>query len=382
MRIAIFTDTFAPEINGVARTLDKLAVYLEKEQIEYKIFAPESRNADPMTSQVQRITSLPFFLYPECRVALLNPMHIQQELKQFKPTLIHVATPFNLGLYGMYYGKKHGIPMVASYHTHFDDYLAYYHLQFLQKWIWTYMIWFHRPFSKVYVPSESAKEKLLSKSVHDQIEIWARGVNHNVYTPQNRTQEFRTTLGITEKNILLYVGRIAPEKNIQVVLDTFHALPEQIKQETHLLIVGDGPLLPTLRKNVHPKITFAGFRKGQELANIYASADLFLFPSSTETFGNVVLEAMASGLPVIGSNVGGVKHLITHGLNGFVCDPNDNKQLVSHVSTLLRNKSTREKFSQEARKSALMYSWDDIFQKLVLSYAQVIERSVKLHQAS
>lgn len=130
MRIAIFSDTFAPEINGVARTLKRYTNYLDEQKIEFKLFVPDSSTAVPAVPQVQRFTSIPFLLYPECRIALPNPLDIKQALAEFKPTLIHIATPFNLGLYGLHYGKKYNIPMVASYHTHFDDYLKYNHLTF------------------------------------------------------------------------------------------------------------------------------------------------------------------------------------------------------------------------------------------------------------
>ena len=153
MKIAIFTDTFYPDINGVARTLKRFTDYLDHQNIEFKVFAPETTTNEYISENIHRFKSLSFFLYPECRLALPNVLHIKAELQNFSPDIIHVATPFNLGLCGVYYAKKLNIPLVGSYHTDFDQYLQYYDLQFLSKWVWKYMAWFHAPFQKIFVPS-------------------------------------------------------------------------------------------------------------------------------------------------------------------------------------------------------------------------------------
>src|SRR5690606_12940680 len=238
-RIAIFSDTYAPEINGVALTLKRYTDFLEKKVIEYQLFVPAVSTPVPSVPQVERLTSIPFLLYHDLRFTLPNPAQINQVLDNFKPTLIHIATPFNLGLSGLQYGKKQGIPMVASYHTHFDDYLEYYHLAFLKKWIWKYMEWFHRPFEKIYVPSQSTKEKLIGKKMHSDIDIWGRGVDHQLFSPKKKDKAFfKEQFGIQDKKIILYVGRIAPEKDIDIVLDTYQSLSDSIKKDTQLVIIG------------------------------------------------------------------------------------------------------------------------------------------------
>jgi len=379
MRIAIFSDTYAPEVNGVARTLKRYTDYLENQGIEYRLFVPESSTPVPSVPQVQRFTSIPFLLYGECRLAIPNPRQIKQALDEFKPTLIHIATPFNLGLFGLHYGKKHCIPMIASYHTNFDDYLEYYHLTFLKKWIWKYMYWFHRSFEKVYVPSESTKEKLVSHNIHHEIEVWSRGVNHQFYSPGKRSKVFfREQYKIKEKNILLYVGRIAPEKDIHIVLESFYSLPEHIKKETHLVIVGDGPLFRMLSEQHQSNITWTGFLEGEQLAKVYASSDLFIFPSPTETFGNVVLEALSSGLPVIGADAGGVQHLVTDGVNGYLCEPKNVEAFVSRTAQLFENHLLRLRFSCDARHFAKTKSWDEIFEQLIASFNGVVKRKKKM----
>jgi glycosyltransferase involved in cell wall biosynthesis len=153
MKIAIFTDTFYPDINGVARTLKRLTSYFEEKNIAFKIFAPDSQSHEYSSTNIHFFKSRSFFLYPECRLAFPNLLDIKSALQNFSPDLIHVATPFNIGLCGVYYAKKLNIPLVGSYHTNFDDYLHYYDLQFLSKIHWKYMHWFHRTCRKLFVPS-------------------------------------------------------------------------------------------------------------------------------------------------------------------------------------------------------------------------------------
>jgi glycosyltransferase involved in cell wall biosynthesis len=263
MRIAIFSDTYTPEINGVARTLNRFIENLEKKGIEYRLFVPESRVSLPTVPQIERFMSLPLVFYSECRLALPNPTRIKETLDKFNPTIIHITTPFNLGLFGLHYGKHNNIPMVASYHTHFDQYLDCYNLSFLKKWVWKYLQWFHQPFEKVYAPSESTKEKLLLKKIHSQIEIWGRGVDHILFSPTKRTNNIREKYKIKEKNILLFVGRIAQEKDIQTVLNTFSSLSNPLQIETHLLIVVTVPFLISSQKINIPKLPLPGLKKAK-----------------------------------------------------------------------------------------------------------------------
>ena len=178
---------------------------------------------------------------------------------------------------------------------------------------------------------------------------------------------------IKEKNILLYVGRVSPEKNVPLVIETFQSLPPHLKKDTHLLIVGDGPLLKQLKQQNMNQVTFTGFLEEEELAMVYASSDLFIFPSTTETFGNVVLEAMGSGLPVIGSNQGGVKHLIQHDKTGYACASSN--ELLEGTIRLLEDSALRKQFANNARQYALTQSWDRIFDQLIYNCMEVVKKA-------
>lgn len=375
MKIAFFTDTFTPQVNGVARTLQRLAEYLDHNEIDYRFFAPESKEEDDrFSAQVFRFASLPFFLYPECRLALPKFSYIKKELETFQPDIIHIVTPFNMGLTGLAYGKKLNIPIVGSYHTHFDRYLEYYDLQFLSKFIWKYMNWFHRSFQKTFVPSMETKKEVERKGFSN-VSIWSRGVNGHTFHPYFSSARLRDQYEIKAPYILSFVGRLAPEKDLDILMKVAHQLPERIKEQVHWLIVGDGPLLKELQKGKPNNMTFTGYLKGEALAELYASSNLFVFPSTTETFGNVVLEANACGTAVIGARAGGVQEIIRHKQTGLLCEPKNIESHVSSIGRLIDHPSLLKEMGREARKFALSQSWDAIFSDLLFQYEKVIEQN-------
>ena len=380
MKIAFFTDTFYPEINGVAKTLKRLTDYLEEQNIEVKVFAPSAINNEYASTNIQRFKSLPFFLYPECRLAFPNVFHIKTELQKFSPDLIHVATPFNMGLCGVYYAKKLNIPLVGSYHTDFNYYLQYYDLDFLSKYLWKYMNWFHRPFKKTFVPTNETLEQLKREGFMN-LEIWPRGVDASLYHPYYDKLTVRQKYGIRKKYLLLYVGRLAPEKDVGKLLEIAKLLPNEINEQVQWLIVGDGPMRTQLQNHAQPNMLFTGFLKGEELAELYSTAELFVFPSPTETFGNVVLESLASGTPVIGTNSGGVKNIIQNNTTGYLCKMGDAQDFANSITYLLNKHSLRRQMGFEGRHYALSQKWDKIFDELLFHYADVIDEPKKQRYA-
>ncbi|MDQ1911694.1 glycosyltransferase family 1 protein [Paenibacillus sp. GD4] len=378
MRVAIFTDTFLPDINGVAKTLGRWVDYLESRGVECKVFAPQSQSPENTDRQtVERFYSIPFLLYPECRMAILSPINLRRTWKAFAPDLIHVATPFNLGLLGLFYAKRNHIPLVASYHTHFDQYLSYYKLQWMEPMLWRYMLWFHQECRKIYVPSRSTREHLLDKGLHN-LEIWSRGVEVNLFHPFVDRRKVLAECNIDPSHfVLLYVGRLAPEKSIDVLLAAFDGLCDDIRTRSHLIIAGDGPLLGPLQEQYADRkdVTFTGFKMGKELSELYAAADAFVFPSATETFGNVVLEAMASGTAVIGAAAGGVKDNIEHGRTGLLCPPGEPAAFTRAMQVLYSDPLYRLELAREGRSYSLGQSWEHIFSRLYGSYLDVVSEA-------
>lgn len=379
MKLALFSDTFYPQINGVARTLKRFTSYLENNQVEYKVIMPSIEELPEMEcDHYYAMKSLPLFLYPECRLAIPQLFGLHDELNKFNPDLLHVATPFTIGLFGMRYGKKENIPMVASYHTHFDRYLAYYHLEFLSPLLWRYLQWFHRQFEKTFVPSEETKQILYAKRF-TEVEIWSRGVDCDMFTPHNHNSFIREKYNITKKYIFLYVGRLAPEKDLEILHEMINQMPSPLRENIHWLIVGDGPsrnIVDQWEKE-HFNVTCAGYLSGEELASVYRDADLFVFPSTTETFGNVVLEAAASGLPAIVSNRGGVTEIVQDGVTGRICEAGNAASFIQSAVSMLDDPLLLQSMKLKARNYALTQSWSVIFGNLLMQYEEVAYKKNK-----
>lgn len=372
MKIAIFTDTFYPDVNGVARTLKRLTSYFEAQNIDYKIFAPDSNIKDYVSSNLHRFKSLSLSLYPECRLAFPNLLQIKSVLQSFSPDLIHVATPFTLGLSGVYFAKKLNIPLVGSYHTNFDHYLQYYDLPFLSKIHWKYMHWFYRTCNKIFVPSTETYLHLKHRGFTN-LEIWARGVDCQLFHPNYDKTAVHELYCPQGKYLLTYVGRLAQEKDINTLLATAKSMPLEMNEKIHWLIVGDGPSREELQAQSVPNMTFTGYLNGKCLSEVYSASDLFVFPSPTETFGNVVLESLASGTPVIGAKSGGVKNIIKSGLTGYLCKAGSVQEFQDAILQLLNNDKLRDQMGIAGRNYALTQQWDTIFENLVWHYTCAID---------
>ncbi|KON86542.1 glycosyl transferase [Sporosarcina globispora] len=374
MKIAFFTDTFYPDINGVARTLKRFTDYLSEQNIAVKIFAPANQPDEYVPSHIHRFKSASFFLYPECRLAFPNYFQVKAELEKFNPDLIHVATPFNLGLSGIYCAKKLNIPLAGSYHTDFDYYLEFYDLRFLSGILWKYMTWFHSSFKKTFVPSIETLQQLKQHGFTN-LEIWPRGVDCQLFHPHYDKLSVRHEYSIRKKYLLTYAGRLAPEKNVDILLDIAQLIPPDLNENIHWLIVGDGPLRRKIQAAAPKNMTFTGYLTGQQLAEVYSASDLFVFPSPTETFGNVVLESLASGTPVIGANSGGVKSIIQNGVTGHLCKPGNAEDFSQSITNLLMNPKVRTQMGFDGREYALTQRWDGIFNNLIGQYEAIIGES-------
>ncbi|MFB9325226.1 glycosyltransferase family 4 protein [Paenibacillus aurantiacus] len=372
MRLAIFTDTYEPEVNGVARTLGRWADYLKRQGIPVQVFAPDpaASAAEPAPSAVERFASLPFYLYPECRLALPNPRHIRRALQSFQPTLIHVATPFNLGLCGIHYARKYEIPLVASYHTHFDRYLPFYNLQWMVKMLWRYLNWFHQDASRIFVPSASTRGELLGRGWDEhRLSVWPRGIDARLYHPVVDRSGLLAAHGIEPGQfVVFYAGRLAPEKNVETALAAFALFRERACPDARLVMAGDGPSAQGLKEQAASlglPVHFLGFTPPKQLQQWYAASDVFLFPSPTETFGNVVLESMACGTPVVTASSGGVADIVEPMATGILCDPASPEAFADALTLLHDQPQLRASMAIQAMAYARSQSWDDIFGRLL-----------------
>ncbi|EGO64224.1 glycosyltransferase family 4 protein [Acetonema longum] len=372
MRIALFTDTFTPQINGVSRTYQRLVSYLQSQGIETMVLAPSGNGPDGEQQGVIRFLSCDFFLYPECQIAWPNYFSLCSALDRFRPDLVHIATPFVLGLAGLKYADSRGLPKVAVFHTNFPQYLDYYRMPLLKKLAWRFLRWFHTQADRNYCPSQETR-RLLARHGIPRVDLWSRGVDHTLFNPMWHSGDLRRLHGVGDKTVLLYVGRLAPEKNVEILLQALTAANASING-LHLWIVGDGPARPALEAMAPANVTFMGYRAGQDLAGLYASADIFVCPSVTETFGNVILEAMASGLPVVAPMAGGIKENLFPMKTGLDCLPLNSLSMAEAIIRLARDRELRISLAAQAFQHASEQTWEMVFGRLVDSYRDVIER--------
>jgi glycosyltransferase involved in cell wall biosynthesis len=372
LKIAIFTDTFIPQVNGVARTVGRLAKVLAEYNISCMVLAPDTGLEGDQEYRVNFSPGFDLPVYQECKVAIPAYSAICREVEKFKPDVVHLVTEFSMGLCGLKYASSHNVPKVSSYHTNFPQYLSYYRMNFLTNWVWKYMRWFHNHCQINYCPSQ-ATLKLLEKEGIANLDIWGRGIDTALFSPLKRDPFFKDLLGVQGETVLLYVGRIAPEKDLDILINAMRII-NNVRSDIHLVIAGDGPQAAFLRRDAPPNVTFTGYLYGEELARVYASCDIFVFPSTTETYGNVVLEAMASGLPVVGAFSGGVKENLVNGFNGLACRSRNIMDMVTAIIELIENGGLRKTLALQARSYTLNKSWEKVFDKLIDGYFEVADK--------
>ncbi|WP_088043181.1 glycosyltransferase family 1 protein [Bacillus sp. EAC] len=371
MRIAIFTDTYIPQVNGVAKTLNRFTNYLNENGHSFHVFAPDDFGV--VTSEsVSRFKAIPFKIYPECKISLPSLTKMKKKLKEFNPDIIHIATPFTIGLCGLHFAKKLKIPLVASYHTNFDHYLEYYNLSFLENFLWKYLDWFHKPTQKIFVPSKDTLNHLNTKGFNN-LSIWTHGVDCSIFKPSLSNDELKRKYQITSKYTVCFVGRIAPEKDLDTLCKIISYTKQRFGNNLTWLIVGDGPKKEDMiKKTGTNQIVYTGYLQRNELAEVYSLSDLMVFPSDTETFGNVVLEAMACGTPVIGADAGGVKNIIRDYSTGILCEPKNSFTFCQAIEDCLHQTEMLNRMSIKARDYALTQDWNSIFHKLVMEFEQIV----------
>jgi glycosyltransferase involved in cell wall biosynthesis len=362
------TEAFLPKVDGIVTMLTKTVECLRRSGHEVLIFAPSGGPEEIFGAEVVSVPSVAFPLYPELRLALPRAS-MRKKLEQFRPDLLHLFEPALLGVGGLYYGDILDIPLVISYHTNLPAYLRYYKLGAIQDLTWKLMRIRHDYADVNLCTSTAMLDDLHSHGVQ-RLAIWQRAVDANRFSPGARSEEMRNRLtdGHPSSPLLLYVGRLSAEKDIAQLREVLTALPG-----TRLAIVGDGPLRHTLER--HFKNTpahFSGYLSGDALAAAYASADLFILPSKTETLGLVLLEAQASGCPVIACRAGGVPDAIQDGVTGCLFEPGDVSGLVDTVRRALACPGCLEPIRLQARRDVEDRNWEEATEQLVRYYADAV----------
>ncbi|MFO7893885.1 MAG: glycosyltransferase family 1 protein [Longimicrobiales bacterium] len=378
MRIALFTDTYLPQVNGVSQTLGRLVTHAIGRGHDVAVISPRLPDCDGHASLKIDLPGLAAPFYPQLRLALpLDPWNARK-VRAFDPHIVHVATEFTVGWSGTTFAADSGLPLVTSFHTDFPAYLAGYGLAGLEAAAWRLLASFHDRAGLTFCPSSATLAQLREAGFHDRLRIWRRGVDATAFHPSRRTDEVRRRWAPGADVILLFVGRLAPEKRTELLLGAFRELRSRWGPGLSLLIVGDGPDREELEAQAGPGVVFTGFRTGTELADLYAAADVFAFPSDTETFGNVVLEAMASGLPVVTADRGGVVDSVTPGVTGALFPAGDAGAFGRELERLIETEEARRRMGAAAREYAVTRGWADILDSVLDGYAELVaEQSIQ-----
>lgn len=370
MRVALICETFLPNVNGITTTLRRVLEHLAAHNHDALVFAPHDAPSSYAGYPIVPLPSMPLPFYPE--VKLTPPqLGMAARLRHFQPGLVHVVGPVVLGAAATVVALNLQLPVVSSYHTNFGTYSAHYGYGFLKTPVDTYLRWVHNRSLMTLCPSRSTQRELQTQGFR-RLRVWGRGVDTERFHPQHHSTAWRDALGIKPgETVLLYVGRLAPEKRLDMLADALPAMPG-----VRLVLVGDGPARAHLQQRMTGlPAQFTGYLQGHALATAYASADAFVFPSDTETFGQVVQEAMASGLPVVGARGGGTLDLVRSGVTGCLFTPGAADDFVAQITPLLASNGQRMAMGHAARADAQQRSWPHVVDQLIGHYEHAMRRA-------
>ncbi|ABG04262.1 glycosyl transferase, group 1 [Rubrobacter xylanophilus DSM 9941] len=357
MRVAFFTETFLPATDGVVTRLRYTLRELARLGDEALVIAPRYPEGGPAAfagHRIFRVPGVPFPPYPQIRLAPANP-GVGRELRRFGPDLIHAVNPYILGMAAPFYARRLKVPLVASYHTNVAAYARFYRLGFLHRAARLYTRAVHNRAAVNLCTSSATLEYLRGEGIR-ALRLWPQGVDCELFGPHRASGRWRERLsgGHPDAGLLLFVGRLAPEKGIEQLRAALDKMPG-----VRLALVGDGPARPALQRVFAGTPTvFTGVLHGEELAAAYASADLFVFPSTTETLGMAMLEALASGVPVIAARSGASREVVDDGETGLLYEPGSVSSLAAAAHRLLADEPRRASMARRARAAAERRSWE------------------------
>lgn len=365
MKLALVTETYPPEVNGVAMTLERLVRGLASRGHRIDVVRPRQGKADGTRTEgtISHVTvaGVPLPRYQGLRFGLPARNQLVRRWKGDPPEVVHVATEGPLGITALWAARKLGVPVSSSFHTNFQQYGKHYGYGFLSGVVMRYLRHVHNGCSCTMVPSEDMRKRLCDDGFSN-VMILARGVDTELFGPHRRSEELRKSWGAGPNDLVAaYVGRVADEKNIPLAVEAFERM-RKVDPSMKLVIVGDGPARPRLQKR-HPEFVFAGMRRDEDLATHYASADVFLFASTTETFGNVVTEAMGSGLAVLAYDYAAPAQFIRSGVNGVTAPLGDREAFLRAAEEMVKDRAKVDAMRTAARETALAMSWSAIVDK-------------------
>ncbi|MFZ1986363.1 MAG: glycosyltransferase family 1 protein, partial [Desulfatitalea sp.] len=383
-RLAHFTDTYY-EVNGVAQTLQQQVYFAMKNRKDYTLITcnAHGKGDPPGVRNFEPIGTYELPEYPEQKI--FYPPFLEMLAYCYDQGIdhIHSATPGPVGLAALAIARILKLPISGTYHTAIPQYAQVLTGdEAIADLAWKYVLWYYDQMDVIYAPSQSTRDELVAKGIHpDKVRVYPRGIDIERFHPAKRNGIFKKNYGLTEGPKLLYVGRVSREKNLHLLAQAFERLSAE-GEKAQLVVVGDGPYLEEMKSRMkNLPCCFTGYLKDETLATVYASADLFVFPSTTDTFGNVVLEAQASGIPVIVSDQGGPCENILDGRTGLICKADAADSLLEAIRTMLREPRQRTAMGQAARQYLEERSFENAFLNLWEQYQAPLPAPAALRAA-
>jgi glycosyltransferase involved in cell wall biosynthesis len=378
LRIALVTETYPPEINGVAMTTGRIVDGLLALGHEVHLIRPRQNANDlPATGdsfEEMLSRGIPIPKYNHLKMGMPARQALIRAWTARRPDIVQVVTEGPLGWSAVAAARKLKLPVVTEFHTNFHSYTRYYGVGWLKQPLAAWLRRFHNKGDVCLAPTESLRAELQSIG-YAHVEVVARGVDTALFCPERRSQTLRRDWGVTDKTLVCaIVSRLAPEKNLELGIRAFEAIRAH-RPDARLVFVGDGPARSALQENF-PEHVFAGMRSGEDLAAHYASADFFIFPSLTETFGNVITEALASGLPVLGFNYAAAAELLDDGYNGLLVPYGDEAAFIETASGFAQTPQLLPAMQTKARESIMQIDWSAVVQRLI----GVLEKTLLNHE--
>lgn len=374
LRIALFSGNYNYVRDGANQALNRLVGFMLRSGAQVRVYSPTVEHpAFEPTGDLVSVPSMPIPGRPEYRLPLGLPGRVRRDLEQFRPNVVHISSPDRAARQAVAWTRRRNIPAVASVHTRFETYLAYYHLQLLEPAMRAWLRNLYRRCDALLAPAESTAAVLRAQRMNDSIYIWTRGVDREQFNPERRDIEWRRALGIADDEMAVaFLGRLVLEKGLDIFAGTIAELRNRGIAHRPL-VIGDGPARGWFEEQM-PSGVFVGHQVGTELARALASADVFLNPSVTEAFGNVTLEAMASALPVVAATATGTNSIVSDGENGTLVKPRDVAAFADALEAYARNPELRRSHAQAGLAYARTRDWDAINSAVLRVYETVIER--------
>jgi glycosyltransferase involved in cell wall biosynthesis len=360
--------------DGANQALNRLVGFLLRQGVQVRIYAPTvAEPAFEPTGEIVSVPAMPIFFRPEYRIPLSLPRRVRRDLAAFDPNVVHIASPDFAAHRAVSWARRRNIPAVASIHTMFETYLAYYHMELLEPAARAILRRLYRRCDALVAPAESTAAVLRAQRMNRNISLWSRGVDREQFNPGRRDLVWRRGLGIADDELVIaFLGRIVMEKALDVFSDAVDVLKARGVRH-RVLVIGEGPARPWFEERL-PDACFIGQQVGDDLARALASADLLLNPSITEAFGNVTLEAMACALPVVAAEATGATNLVRDGQTGVLVEPGDSDAFADALEAYARDPELRERHGAAGLAFAETMDWDHINAAVLRVYQRVIER--------